>query len=244
MARFALEDFDGVLAFGDVIREIYRRQGWGRRAWTWHEAADVQRFRPIDAPPVGDLVWIGNWGDEERTRELHEFLLEPVRRLALAATVHGVRYPPEGLAALAGAGVAYRGYLPNPAVPAVFAGHRATVHVPRRPYAEALPGVPTIRVFEALACGIPLVTAPWHDSEGLFTPGEDFLVARNGAEMQRHLRMLLGDPAAAAALAEHGRRTILARHTCLHRVDELVAICRELGVREEPSGDARACAAD
>ena len=43
-----------------------------------------------------------------------------------------------------------------------------TVHVPRRPYVDALPGIPTIRVFEALACGIPLVSAPWRDEEGLF----------------------------------------------------------------------------
>ena len=53
-----------------------------------------------------------------------------------------------------------------------------TVHVPRRPYVEALPGIPTIRVFEALACGIPLVSAPWADSEGLFPPGRLPLVAR------------------------------------------------------------------
>jgi spore maturation protein CgeB len=45
---------------------------------------------------------------------------------------------------------------------------------------RALPGIPTIRVFEALACGIPLVSAPWDDAEGLFRPGEDFLVARDG----------------------------------------------------------------
>ena len=62
-----------------------------------------------------------------------------------------------------------------------------TVHVPRRPYATALPGVPTIRIFEALACGIPLVSAPWSDCENLFTPGEDFLFASNGKEMRKHL---------------------------------------------------------
>ena len=37
---------------------------------------------------------------------------------------------------------------------------KATVHVPRRPYVKALPGIPTIRVFEALACGIPLDLFP------------------------------------------------------------------------------------
>ena len=63
-----------------------------------------------------------------------------------------------------------------------------TVHVPRRPYARMLPGIPTIRMFEALACGVPLVSAPWDDREHLFTPGEDYLVARDGVGMRRHLR--------------------------------------------------------
>ncbi|HYH47259.1 MAG TPA: glycosyltransferase, partial [Thermoanaerobaculia bacterium] len=128
--------------------------------------------------------------------------------------------------------VEYRGWLPNFAVPRTFARFGVTVHVPRRPYAAALPGIPTIRPFEALACGIPLVSAPWEDVEGLFEPGRDFLVARDGAEMKRHLRDLLNDPARAAEIAAHGRRTILDRHTCAHRVDELLAIYRELHGRE------------
>ena len=92
-----------------------------------------------------------------------------------------------------------------------------------------LPGIPTIRVFEALACGIPLVCAPWEDTEGLFTPGEDFLVARSGAEMRRHLDAIRADPELRAELSRHGRATIEARHSCAHRVDELLAICSALG---------------
>lgn len=103
-----------------------------------------------------------------------------------------------------------------------------TVHVPRRPYVEAPPGIPTIRPFEALACGIPLISAPWNDRENLFTPDEDFLIARNGREMRRQLRAVLSDKAMARELAEHGRRTILARHTCAHRVDELLEIYTQL----------------
>ena len=52
--------------------------------------------------------------------------------------------------------------------------------------------------------------------------------------MRQHLRMLMNEPEAAHALAEHGRRTILRRHTCAHRVDELLAICHELGLPAEP----------
>jgi spore maturation protein CgeB len=230
MAAYDLRHYDGVLAFGSAIRDLYRRQGRAERAWTWHEAADPRVFHPVEsAERAGDLVWIGNWGDEERTAELHEFLLEPVKALGLKARIHGVRYPEHALAALRDAGVAYGNWLPNYRAPEVFAQYRVTVHVPRRPYVQALPGIPTIRVFEALACGVPLVSAPWDDCEGLFEPGTDFLVARNGAEMREQLRAVLNDEAFARSLAEHGRQTILARHTCAHRVDELLEIYAELG---------------
>jgi spore maturation protein CgeB len=229
MRKYDLEHYDGVLAFGNVIRDLYRANGWSRRAWTWHEAADGRVFKPFAGEArEGDLVWIGNWGDDERTAELDEFLLEPVRALELRARIHGVRYPEDARWRLAAAGVEYAGWLPNYEAPRVFARYRVTVHVPRRPYVAALPGIPTIRVFEALACGIPLVSAPWNDAEGLFTPGEDFLVARDGAHMKRHLRAVLCDPQLASGLAERGRRTILARHTCAHRVDELLNIYAEL----------------
>ena len=142
--------------------------------------------------------------------------------------MYGVRYPEPALAMLARHGARYRGWLPNPQAPWVFARHKMTVHVPRRFYATALPGIPTIRVFEALACGIPLVSAPWDDTEGLFTPGEDFLMARDGDEMRQHLAALDADPARAAALAAHGLATIRARHSCAHRVDELLNILDQL----------------
>ncbi len=229
MAAYVLAPFDGVLAFGRVIRDLYLREGWARRAWVWHEAADVARFHPMPhAAPEGDLVWIGNWGDDERSAELREFLIEPVRALKLTARVYGVRYPMEARAALSSAGIGYGGWLPNYDVARAFSRYRVTIHVPRRPYARALPGIPTIRVFEALACGIPLISAPWDDAERLFTPGEDFLVARTGAVMRRQLRRVLRDPELAARLAAHGLRTVRERHTCAHRVDELLAIYDEL----------------
>ncbi len=231
MARYDLRHYDGVLAFGESISEVYRRNRWADpdRVWTWHEAADTRVFRPLEAESrTGDLVWVGNWGDDERTAELHEFLIGPVRDLGLKARIHGVRYPDHALRSLADAGIEYGGWLPNFEAPAVFSRYRFTVHVPRGPYATALPGIPTIRVFEALACGIPLVSAPWSDTEGLFEPGADFLVARSGAEMRDHLRSLRDEPELGRQVAARGLESIRARHTCAHRVDELLRIAEEL----------------
>jgi spore maturation protein CgeB len=237
MGAYRLEHYDGVLAFGNVIRDLYRKYGWAARAWTWHEAADVRVFHPGQTGEQdGDLVWIGNWGDDERTAELDAFLFEPVRTLGLRARVYGVRYPEDAKQRLRACGIEYCGWLANHEAPRVYARHRATVHVPRRPYASALPGIPTIRVFEALACGIPLVSAPWDDAEHLFTPGEDFLFARTGAEMKAQLRAVLHDADLARSLATHGRETILARHTCAHRVDELLRIYDELAPTRHVTG--------
>lgn len=224
-----LDGFDAVLAFGETLAEVYRGWGWGRRVFVWHEAADTQLFRPPVTPTRREgLVWIGNWGDGERSAELEAFLLRPAREAGLELDIHGVRYPPEALAALEAAGARYRGWLPNAAAPAVFARHLATVHVPRRFYREALPGIPTIRVFEALAAGIPLLSAPWDDSEGLFRPGEDFLVAQTGAAMARQMRAVRDDAALRESLVANGLAAIRARHSCAHRAAELVGILAAL----------------
>ena len=229
MKAYDLSGYDGVLAFGEALSEVYRGWGWSGRVWTWHEAADTRRFHPpaVEGERAG-LVWIGNWGDGERTEELEDFLFRPAQQAALPLDIYGVRYPDAAKATLARYGARYHGWAANARAPAIFAKALATVHVPRRYYATILPGIPTIRVFEALACGIPLVSAAWDDAERLFRPGEDYLVARDGAEMTRALTRLRDDPDLRAALVTSGLQTIRARHTCAHRVDELLAIVASL----------------
>ncbi|MFZ0387609.1 MAG: glycosyltransferase [Solirubrobacteraceae bacterium] len=238
--QFDLRHYDGVLAFGEIIRQLYLEREWTGEAWTWHEAADTRVFAPQSArSPEADLVWIGNWGDGERTKELSEFLLGPARRLRLRGSIHGVRYPRQARLRIATTGLRYRGWVANHRAAELFARHRFTVHVPRRPYTRALPGIPTIRVFEALACGIPLICAPWDDAEGLFTPGEDYLVVRDGSSMRAAMRSVRGDDELAESLRRRGLETIQRGHTCAHRVDELLEIYRGLS----PDGDARSLAA-
>jgi spore maturation protein CgeB len=225
MRRLDLSGYDAVLAFGAVLAEIYRQSGWGSRAFIWHEAADTRLFRPPTHERHRDgIVWIGNWGDGERSEELQCFLLDPAAALGLRLDIYGVRYPAPALQRLAASGAHYRGWLANGRVPDIFARYQMTVHVPRRAYVRQLPGIPTIRIFEALACGIPLVCAPWRDCEALFSPWRDYLPARSPGEMTQHMRALHADAAMRQSLARHGIQTILRRHTCGHRVDELLAL--------------------
>jgi spore maturation protein CgeB len=223
--RFDLSSYDGVLAFGQTLARVYEDRGWRGRVFVWHEAADTTVFRPpaLEGERRG-AVWIGNWGDGEREAELESFLLAPAARAEIELDIHGVRYPDAALAMLRRYGARYHGWLPNAAVPASFARNCFTVHVPRRFYTQTLPGIPTIRVFEALACGIPLISAPWEDCEGLFRPGLDFLVAHDGDEMEKHMRSVLHDGALARALAASGLERVLGRHSCDARAEELIAI--------------------
>ncbi len=227
--KFHLHLIDGVLAFGEPIRRIYA-EGFGvPRVWTFHEAADVDQFRPLRRKKEIDVVWVGNWGDEERTRELEEFLIGPAASLPdFRVVAHGVRYPETALEKLKRANIEYRGYLPNLFTPQVYAESMVTVHVPRRQYANGLAGIPTIRVFEALACGIPLVCSPWSDEEKLFRPGQDYVLVADGKQMVAALEHLTRDGKARQQLAENGLKTIRERHTCRHRAQELMSIYQEI----------------
>jgi spore maturation protein CgeB len=225
MARYDLSAYDGVLAFGDALSAAYRREGWGPRVFTWHEAADTALFHPPETPvDRAGAVWIGNWGDGERSQELRDYLLEPVSEQDVPLDVYGVRYPDGAKAELLRRGVRYHGWAANSLVPKIFARHLFTTHVPRRFYATHLQGIPTIRVFEALACGIPLLSAPWEDAEHLFSPGADFLQARSPVEMSSLMHDLLNDETLRRSLASHGWKTIQERHSCKHRAQELLRI--------------------
>ena len=99
MQAYDLTGYDGVLAFGETLSEVYRRWGWGDRVWTWHEAADLKRFHPpAEEGERTGLVWIGNWGDDERSEELERFLFAPAQGAGLPLDIYGVRYPEAALA--------------------------------------------------------------------------------------------------------------------------------------------------
>ena len=227
--QFDLHLFDGVLAFGEAIRRIYANGFGMERAWTFHEAADVQTFRPMHAAKNTDVLWIGNWGDDERSRELEEFLVYPAEQLnELKFVAYGVRYPQEARDRLAHANIDFRGYLPNLSSAEAYNQSKIALHIPRRQYANGLGGIPTIRMFEVMACGAFLLCSPWQDDEGLFRAQQDYLCAGDGAAMQAIVQEMSRDERARSQIASNGFNTILQRHTCAHRAAELIQICQEL----------------
>jgi spore maturation protein CgeB len=154
------------------------------------------------------------------------FFAPPIGEKAL----WGVLYPDDVQQRMRASGVRYHGYLPNTDVPRVFARSRLVAHVHRGPYRAHLPGIPTIRMFEALSCGACLVSTPWDDAEALFRAG-DYIHLPPGDPTTVY-RSLLADPDARAEYGRRGRETILDRHTCGHRADELVAILGEAAARK------------
>ena len=227
-ARLELEEYDAILAYSPSVAERYRRLGF-ERVHVLHEAADTTVFAPRSMPKMTDVVFVGNYGDGDRSDELEDYVIGPRSSLPkLTYAVYGVRYPAQVLARLNnGLDINYGGWLPNVAVPSVYSAARVVLHVPRRQYVDLLPGTPTIRVFEALASEACLISLPWDDTDHLFEVGADYAVAHSPAEMRDLIAWLCRDDAARSAFGRHGRRTILDRHTCGHRADELLKLLAE-----------------
>ena len=224
-ASLGLHDFEAILAYSPSVAQRYRQLGFGQ-VHVLHEAADITTFAPLPIPKMTDVVFVGNYGDGDRSDELEDYVFGPRSSLPqLSYAVYGVRYPEHVVARLNdGLHISYGGWLPNVLVPSVYSAARVVLHVPRRQYVSLLPGTPTIRVFEALATGACLISLPWEDTDHLFEVGKDFAVAHSPAEMRDLIAWLCEDDLARSNFGEHGRRTILNRHTCGHRADQLLKV--------------------
>jgi spore maturation protein CgeB len=224
-ASLGLDRYVAILAYSPSIARRYRDLGF-ERVHVLHEAADTTVFAPAPLPKTADVVFVGNYGDGDRSDELEKYIFG-VRPLLpqLRYAMYGVRYPEQVVARLNnGLNITYGGWLPNALVPRIYNSAKVVLHVPRRQYVELLPGTPTIRVFEALASGACLISLPWDDTDQLFEAGCDYVVAHSPTEMGEMTAWLCADAGARARFGQRGYQTILARHTCGHRADELLLL--------------------
>jgi len=216
-----IDSFDGILAGRETIRQGYVEAGWQERAWTWHEAADTRIFHPQPAiEPDADVVLIGGWGDAARAAALRELLIHPARQLRLRGAIHGPTPPRPARLRLRLTGIHHCPPVADEAIPELFARHRLTVQIPSYPAA--------ISPFEALACGIPLISAPGGAADEALLPERDYLVARDRAETREAMQAVLELPEFALQLSQSGLEAIQTGHTCAHRAQELLAIDGDL----------------
>ena len=229
-----LRDFDIVLSFtgGRALMDLRNRLG-AKRAVALYGSVDPDVHRPVAARESyrADLSYIGTYA-EDRQATLNALLLEPARRLPEQRfLIAGAQYPP----AFA--------WLPNlffvrhiapPDHPALYSSSRLTLNVTRRAMAQA-GHCPSGRLFEAAACGTPIVTDCWEGLETFFQPGEEILVASQTADVLATLEL---SDEQLARIAGRARQRAIQEHCAARRARQLEAILESVaGDEPEPLAD-------
>jgi spore maturation protein CgeB len=112
---------------------------------------------------------------------------------------------------------------------AFYNGQRFTLNLTRA-WMIAAGYSPSVRLFEAAACGVPIISDPWEGLDSLFVPGSEILIARSGAEVLEYLNDL--PEGERREIGRRGRARVLEAHTAAHRALELEGYAREVLVQE------------
>jgi spore maturation protein CgeB len=108
--------------------------------------------------------------------------------------------------------------------PAFYASQRFTLNLTRAAMKSAGYS-PSVRLFEAGACGVPMISDWWDGLDSLFEPGRDILISENAEDTLRYLRDLPEN--ARLAMGQAARARILAAHTPAHRAEQLESYLKE-----------------
>lgn len=213
-----LGDFQLVLSYtgGAALDELRDRLGAQRvRPLYGHVDPDVHRPSGTAPQYVADLSYLGTFA-ADRQAQLETLLVEPARVLhAQRFCIAGAQYPADFPWAT---NIAFVRHLPPAEHPAFFSSSRLTLNITRRAMA-AMGHCPSGRLFEAAACGTPVLSDWWPGLDAFFTPGEEVLVARSTEDVVAALRR---DVADLAAVGRRARQRTLDEHTSAHRARELV----------------------
>ncbi|MGI6852733.1 CgeB family protein [Mesorhizobium sp. 1B3] len=218
IANRQVQLFDTYFSFtgGPTLRRLEREYG-ARRALALYCSVDSDRYRNTGEPHRWDLGYLGTYSPD-RQEILERLLIEPARRMpGRRFVVAGPLYPPE---------IDWPGnverieHLPPQDHPSFYSRQRFTLNVTRADMIAA-GWSPSVRLFEAAACGTPVISDVWNGLGDFFPLGEAILTASSSAAVVRILQTT--SSAARAKLAARALTKVLAEHTAAVRARELEA---------------------
>jgi len=215
-----LGGFDTVLSYtgGQALEELKTRLG-ARHVAPLYGWVDPEVHRPVDPVQtyLGDLSYLGTYA-ADRQATLEKLFIEPARRLPRRRFVIGGAQYPDSFPWTSN--IYFVQHLPPAEHPAFFCSSTLTLNVTRDAM-KRMGWCPSGRLFEAAACGVPLISDHWEGLEAFFEPGRDILVARETDDVTTAM-MLPRDHL--ATLARRARERTLEEHTAERRVRELRSI--------------------
>lgn len=215
-----LAEFDLVLSFtgGRSLTELRERLG-ARRLAPLYGSVDPASHRPVPSDPelAGDLSYLGTYA-ADRQEGVEALFLGPARRLPERRFVLGGSLYPEGIAWPSN--LLRVRHVPPGRHPAFYCSSPATLNVTRGPMAEN-GYCPSPRLFEAAACGVPVVSDVWPGLETFFEPGREILLAESTDDVVGAVEL---GPERLARIGAAARDRVLAEHTARRRAEELVSL--------------------
>lgn len=224
--------FDLYLSFagGPILEQLRARYG-ARRVRPLYCSVDPGEYHPTHAAKRWDLGFIGTYS-EDRQPALERLLIGPASRHAAGRfCVAGPQFPPS---IAWPRNVERIEHLPPRDHRRFYNGQRFTLNITRADMV-ASGYSPSVRLFEAAACAVPIITDEWPGLEEFFEPGVEVLIARSCEDVLCYLREL--DEPRRCAIAQRARGRVLAAHTALHRAIELEECVRQ--ARLGQGGEAR-----
>lgn len=208
--------YDLYLSFaGGRSLERLERSFGAPRARALYCSVDPQMYRPEPVERRWDLGYLGTYSDD-RQPGLDRLLLQPACALEHGSfLVAGAQYPAQ---VQWPANVDRIDHLPPFEHSLCYNRMRYTLNLTRDAMRRAGHS-PSVRLFEASACGVPILSDPWDGLDSLFEPGKEILVVRSPADVTRILQDL--PEAERRSIGVRARRRALSEHTAAHRAAQL-----------------------